>query len=112
MPVAHLLAQIPPQSRSVSPPFFTPSPHEVARLTQALRAHGALGCRGATRVDMIVSDAGNEYVLEVNTVPGLTEQSLLPRIAALPSHRPRGERRIAQRGYDGTDRRDGAAVPH
>ena len=32
--------------------------------------------------------------------------------AALPSHRPRGERRIAQRGYDGTDRRDGAAAPH
>ncbi|MCC6746568.1 MAG: D-alanine--D-alanine ligase [Deltaproteobacteria bacterium] len=50
-------------------------------LTQALRAHQALGCTGVTRVDMIVSDLGNEYILEVNTIPGLTPQSLLPRIA-------------------------------
>src|SRR5207237_2183475 len=32
-------------------------------LAQALRAHLALGCRGATRVDMLVSDSGNELVL-------------------------------------------------
>jgi D-alanine-D-alanine ligase len=50
-------------------------------LTQALRAHQALGCVGATRVDMIVSDLGNEYILEVNTLPGLTPRSLLPRLA-------------------------------
>ncbi|MBK6848763.1 MAG: D-alanine--D-alanine ligase [Proteobacteria bacterium] len=50
-------------------------------LTQAQRAHQALGCSGATRVDMIVSDLGNEYVLEVNTLPGLTPRSLLPRLA-------------------------------
>ena len=50
-------------------------------LTQALRAHRALGCSGATRVDFIVSETGNEYVLEVNTVPGLTPTSLLPKIA-------------------------------
>jgi D-alanine-D-alanine ligase len=51
-------------------------------LTQALRAHQALGCSGATRVNMIVSDLGNEYILEVNTLPGLTPNSLLPKIAA------------------------------
>lgn len=50
-------------------------------LTQAQRAHQALGCSGATRVDMIVSDLGNEYILEVNTLPGLTPRSLLPRLA-------------------------------
>jgi D-alanine-D-alanine ligase len=50
-------------------------------LTQALRAHRALGCTGATRVDMIVSDLGNEYILEVNTLPGLTPRSLLPKLA-------------------------------
>lgn len=50
-------------------------------LTQALRAHQALGCAGATRVDMIVSDLGNEYLLELNTLPGLTPRSLLPRLA-------------------------------
>lgn len=111
------------------PPRLSPDRYRGV-LTQAVRAHTALGCRGATRVDMIVSDAGNETILEVNTIPGMTEQSLLPRIAAaaglsfgelceamllaatLPSHRSRGDRRIAQRGYDGTDRRDAAAAPH
>ena len=50
-------------------------------MTQAVRAHQALGCTGATRVNMIISDLGNEYLLEVNTLPGLTPRSLLPRIA-------------------------------
>jgi D-alanine--D-alanine ligase len=47
----------------------------------ALAAHRALGCSGATRTDMIVR--GDEIVvLEVNTLPGLTPTSLLPRSAA------------------------------
>jgi D-alanine-D-alanine ligase len=66
--------------------FFLPARLSPERyrgiLTQALRAHQALGCSGATRVNMIVSDLGNEYILEVNTVPGLTPNSLLPKIAA------------------------------
>ncbi len=48
----------------------------------ALAAHRSLGCCGATRVDLIVDDGGNSYVLEVNTIPGMTETSLLPKIAA------------------------------
>ncbi len=110
----------------VIPPRLSPDRYRGV-LTQAVRAHVALGCRGATRVDMIVSEAGNEFVLEVNTVPGMTPTSLLPKIAAsvgiefgelceamllaaaLPSHRPRGDRRIAQRGYGGEDRRATAA---
>jgi D-alanine-D-alanine ligase len=99
-------------------------------LAQALRAHIALDCRGATRVDMMVSDSGNEFVLEVNTVPGLTPTSLLPKIAdaagisfgelcelmlasaTLASRRGRGERRILQRSFIGDDRRDELANPH
>lgn len=49
----------------------------------ALDAHNALGCRGATRVDLIVDKSGNPFVLEVNTIPGMTETSLLPKIARL-----------------------------
>jgi len=49
----------------------------------ALSAHLALGCRGATRVDLIVDGEGNACVLEVNTIPGMTETSLLPKIARL-----------------------------
>jgi D-alanine-D-alanine ligase len=49
----------------------------------ALSAHKALGCRGATRVDLILDGECSPYVLEVNTIPGMTETSLLPKIAAL-----------------------------
>jgi D-alanine-D-alanine ligase len=45
-----------------------------------LRAHKALGCRGMSRVDMIVG-TDDVYVLELQTIPGLTGTSLLPRAA-------------------------------
>jgi D-alanine-D-alanine ligase len=51
-------------------------------LNLAERANRALGCTGATRVDLLVTEGENEYVLEVNTVPGMTQTSLLPKIAA------------------------------
>lgn len=51
---------------------------------QALAAHRALGCEGYSRTDFIVPDAGGEPVfLETNTLPGLTQRSLLPRSAAV-----------------------------
>ena len=46
----------------------------------AVAAHRALGCTGASRVDFILS-AGELYTLEVNTIPGMTPTSLLPRAA-------------------------------
>ncbi len=48
----------------------------------AERAAKALGCTGACRVDLLVTEGENEYVLEVNTLPGMTPTSLLPKIAA------------------------------
>src|SRR4029079_14216110 len=62
------------------PPRVSPERYR-GLLTQALRAHVALGWRGANRVDMMLSEAGNEFILEVNTLPGLTPTSLLPKIA-------------------------------
>jgi len=47
----------------------------------ALAAYQALGCRGYARVDFICSDAANDTLLEVNTLPGMTPMSLLPKIA-------------------------------
>jgi D-alanine-D-alanine ligase len=47
----------------------------------ALSAYRALGCRGAARIDFICPDVGNEVLLEVNTLAGMTPTSLLPRIA-------------------------------
>ncbi len=48
----------------------------------ALTAHRATGCAGYSRTDCIVPPSGIPVVLEVNTLPGLTERSLLPRAAA------------------------------
>ena len=44
----------------------------------AISAHKALGCRGASRSDFIVTADGTPYILETNTIPGMTETSLLP----------------------------------
>jgi D-alanine-D-alanine ligase len=40
-----------------------------------------LGCAGAARIDFIVNAAGQPFVLEINTIPGMTETSLLPMAA-------------------------------
>ncbi len=48
----------------------------------AVRAHNCLGCRNFSRVDMILKNDDEIYVLEVNTIPGFTERSLLPKAAA------------------------------
>lgn len=110
------------------PPRVSPARYR-GMLTQAELAHRALGCSGATQVDMILSDAGNEYVLEVNTLPGLTPTSLLPKIAhaaglsfedlveailkgARLSTVERGDRdrRISSKGYAGHERRERGIV--
>ncbi|BDV44456.1 D-alanine--D-alanine ligase [Geotalea uraniireducens] len=58
-------------------------PADVYRhaLETGLIAHRALGCAGYSRVDLLVTAAGECYVLEVNTLPGMTALSLLPEIA-------------------------------
>ncbi|MCS7066810.1 MAG: UDP-N-acetylmuramate--L-alanine ligase [Fimbriimonadales bacterium] len=57
-------------------------PDEMLELLKAtaLHAHLALGCRSMSRVDIILRDF-TPFILEVNTVPGLTPTSLLPRSA-------------------------------
>jgi D-alanine-D-alanine ligase len=47
----------------------------------AKEAHDALGCEGFSRVDLILSPLCSVYVLEVNTIPGLTSRSLFPKAA-------------------------------
>ena len=55
-------------------------PQDVYERAQrlAVRAHKALGCRGASRSDFIVKADGQPVILETNTIPGMTETSLLP----------------------------------
>ncbi len=66
----------------ILPPEIGPSVYDIIKLS-ALRAHNALGCSGATRVDFILDESNNPFLLEVNTIPGMTETSLLPKIAKL-----------------------------
>ncbi len=47
----------------------------------ALRAFHALGCRHLSRVDVMLEDERDPYVLEINTIPGFTSTSLLPKAA-------------------------------
>lgn len=48
----------------------------------ALRAHTLLGCQGVSRADFILDDCDEPFLLEVNTIPGMTPTSLLPQQAA------------------------------
>ncbi|MBM4032633.1 MAG: D-alanine--D-alanine ligase [Planctomycetes bacterium] len=61
-----------------------PLPQGVAERIQAvaLAAHQSLGCCGCTRVDLRLDPGNQPFVLEVNTIPGMTETSLLPDAAA------------------------------
>jgi D-alanine-D-alanine ligase len=61
-------------------------PEDVARnaMEVAVRAHKALGCRGASRADFRFDDTANRHrliLLEVNTQPGMTPTSLVPEQA-------------------------------
>jgi D-alanine-D-alanine ligase len=55
----------------------------TARVQEAaLAAHRSLGVEIYSRVDVLLTAAGDPYVLEVNTIPGMTASSLLPKAAA------------------------------
>jgi D-alanine-D-alanine ligase len=109
--------------------YYFPARLSPERYRSVLRlaalAHEALGCEGATRVDLIVSERGNEVLLEVNTLPGMTPGDLMPRIAhgmgmsfedlvdemlkgaRLRAHGHRRDRRAVQVQWNGPERRAG-----
>jgi D-alanine-D-alanine ligase len=66
--------------------YFCPAPMDEKTASAvsdaAVAAHGALGCRIYSRVDLRLSPEGHPFVLEVNTVPGMTATSLVPKAAA------------------------------
>lgn len=66
--------------------FLAPAPLDPSTAERlqdvSLRAHETLGCSGYSRVDLRLAEDGTPYVLEVNTLPGMTPISDLPRAAA------------------------------
>lgn len=72
-------------SQHICPAPLTPQKTAEAQAL-AVRAHECLGCEGVSRTDMIMEDDGSLWVLETNTLPGMTATSLLPdaaRVAGL-----------------------------
>jgi D-alanine-D-alanine ligase len=69
----------PGATREICPAPVSPDLAEAAAVC-AKTAHGALGCRVWSRSDMIIRD-DSLYLLETNTIPGMTETSLFPQAA-------------------------------
>jgi D-alanine-D-alanine ligase len=63
-------------------PCGLPPARERALQTLALSAFDVLGCRGWGRVDLLLDADGEPWLLEANTVPGMTDHSLVPMAAA------------------------------
>ena len=58
------------------------SPETSSQVQQlAMKVHNTFGCEGYSRVDFRVTSQGQPYILEINTLPGMTETSLLPKAA-------------------------------
>ena len=66
--------------------YLVPAPLKDALIkdisASALKCHISLGCTGISRVDLILEGDGQPYFLEVNTIPGMTSTSLVPKAAA------------------------------
>lgn len=62
-------------------PSGLPQAQERAIQDEALRAFNLVGCSGWGRVDVMIDRSGRAYLLEVNTVPGMTDHSLVPMAA-------------------------------
>ena len=58
-----------------------PEQLEVGVQLAALKAFNTLGCRHYARVDFLLDSDDRFYCLEVNTLPGMTETSLVPKAA-------------------------------
>lgn len=71
----------PGASREICPAPISPELTEKAQQL-AMAAHSALRLRGYSRTDMILNETGDFFLLESNTIPGMTATSLLPQAAA------------------------------
>lgn len=69
-------------TRELCPPESVDAAVQQAAQELALQVHRMCGCRDMSRTDMIVGADGSLTVLETNTIPGLTDQSLFPKAAA------------------------------
>ncbi len=69
------------QTQEICPPDSLSQDLQKQAQELAEQAHKTMGCRHLSRVDMMIDKDGKIYLLEVNTIPGLTAQSLYPKSA-------------------------------
>lgn len=70
------------KSRELCPPEHIPEATQIELQNLALQAHNLAGCRDFSRTDIMITPDGALYILETNTIPGMTDQSLFPKAAA------------------------------
>jgi len=71
------------KTRELCPPENVSPAEQAAAQRLAEQIHKLCGCRDMSRTDIIIGKGSQLYVLETNTIPGLTDQSLLPKAAAV-----------------------------
>jgi D-alanine-D-alanine ligase len=67
----------------ICPPESVPPKLQEKSQRMSEQVHELMNCRHLSRVDIMIDKSGNLFVLEVNTMPGLTDQSLYPKSAAV-----------------------------
>lgn len=70
------------KTQELIPALHVSEPDQKAVQKLAEEIHFAAGCRDFSRTDFIITDDGRYYLLETNTIPGMTSQSLYPKMGA------------------------------
>jgi D-alanine-D-alanine ligase len=68
-------------SQEIVAPEDVPASIQKAAQDLALKAHRLTGCRDFSRTDIMCDKSGKLFLLETNTIPGMTDQSLFPKMA-------------------------------
>jgi D-alanine-D-alanine ligase len=71
------------RTEELCPPSSVGAEKQAEAQALAEKVHAIMNCRHLSRVDIMTDKAGNLFVLEINTMPGMTEQSLYPKAAAV-----------------------------
>lgn len=74
------------KSQELCPPRHVEDGVQAKARQMALAIHKLTGCRGFSRTDMMINSRGDLFVLETNTIPGMTDQSLFPKAARVAGY--------------------------
>lgn len=73
-------------TQELCPPVSVPQDQQIESQRLALEAHRITHCGHLSRTDIMIDKNGNQYIIDTNTIPGLTNQSLFPKAAAVAGY--------------------------